>query len=218
MHQFRAEAAELVGQPRDPAHLHQVARLPDRGAAACRAATRQAAMRAMFLRHHRGDGVAFAVRACIEHDSGCIPVHDRNRLAGFARCGDQGYSQWNPCAMTPSYGTEATQHDAQQPAEIGPLVCRHSVHPTLDPLLTASRLRRRSRPCPAASGSRRDARRPSASACSTARSAPGSAVVAAAICSNTATRLSMSEGYRPLPPGSSVSGIRNAFADTYRDR
>ena len=33
MHQFRAEAAELVGQPCDPAHLHQIARLPDRRAA-----------------------------------------------------------------------------------------------------------------------------------------------------------------------------------------
>ena len=104
MHQFRAEAAELLRQPRDPAHLHEVAGLPDRRAASRRAAARQAAMRAMLRRHHRGDGVAFAVRSCIEHDCGCIPVHDASRLAGFGRRGDRlsSYSQWNPCAITPS--------------------------------------------------------------------------------------------------------------------
>ena len=53
-------------------------RLPGCQIAACaarRTAARQAAMRAVLRRHHRGDGVAFAVRPRVEHDCGCVPVH-----------------------------------------------------------------------------------------------------------------------------------------------
>jgi hypothetical protein len=60
----------------------------------------------MLRRHHRGDGVAFSVRSCVEHNGGCIPVHSESRLAVYGLKG-HGAVAW---AHLPSVAANFTCH------------------------------------------------------------------------------------------------------------
>ena len=58
MDHLGTETAELLREPRHPADLHQITRLPQCRMRSRRATARQAAMQPVCLGHHRGNGVA----------------------------------------------------------------------------------------------------------------------------------------------------------------
>lgn len=73
MHHFAREAAELVREPRHPAHFDKIARLPERRLPARGAALGEAGMAAMGFGQHGDHGAALAMRAGSQDDGGGVP-------------------------------------------------------------------------------------------------------------------------------------------------
>ena len=122
--QFAREGAELVGEAGDPAGLHEVAGLPDRGLGAGGAAAGEAGVAAVGLGEQRDHGAAFAERAGVQDDGGGLPFHVGDMGRGGAAAAPPRTRPWlasqTPFAksrgrQSPAIGMgEAVQHEADR--------------------------------------------------------------------------------------------------------